>query len=682
MKQSIVVVAIGLVLISLSFSCKTSHENSTNTWNYIAIDSTKQKWGDWNEPDWLRYFGLDFGDVDKDGYLDVISGRYIYKNPAGAMETEWERIVLDDNVDAIFFIDVDGDVYADIIAQALPHIYWYEAIDEAGTKYVRREIANIPATGHVNSQGFEKAQIINGGKEELLIASNGSIYCIEIPDQPDSGIYWPTHLIADNTSDEGIGFGDINKDGWVDIVCGRRPQGEDEPLILVWYEHPGTLEQTWKSYEIAPTEHPIDRVCLGDLTNDGNLEIVITEERYPGEEPDAWLLWFSQNETQEGWIQHKIVQQYSMNNLDLADMDNDGDLDIITNEHKGERLETQLWKNNGKGEFIKEVVDAGKENHLGTQVVDIDNDGDLDIIGSAWDHYKWMHLWRNDSIMTEFDTSEKSAKNVRESITISECTYENRPHFLIHTPKLTYYYDKQGGGFSRIIDMDGNDWVHFKMKPWGVYPDGAASAFRGVPNLVYQQEDDGAGHPGFDKCVSQMTENTIISTSKSGKWQWEWEFFEDYAVLELQKTDQNRNYWFLYEGTPGGTFKPKSSYFGSDVSGPITEQYDYFSGNILWGNYNWMYVGNKEVHQTFYMIQLQNDEHSDMMSFLGNSKEGINSSDGMTVFGFGRSADTKPLLSGKQKFVIGLYPDRISTKTDHEQLSQFINTTFLNNNHD
>lgn len=163
-------------------------------WTYIPIDSTKQKWGDWNDPDWLRYFGLDFCDVNRDGNIDIISGRYIYHNPGGTMEGLWQRTVLDDNVDAIFSIDADGDQYSDIIAQALPDIYWYEAINEQGTRYKRTAIASIPATSHVNSQGFEKAQILPGGPTELLIAGNGNIYCISIPEQIQSSEQLPTYL--------------------------------------------------------------------------------------------------------------------------------------------------------------------------------------------------------------------------------------------------------------------------------------------------------------------------------------------------------------------------------------------------------------------------------------------------------------------------------------------------------
>ena len=102
-------------------------------WEYTPIDSTKQKWGDWNEPEWLRYFGLDAGDVNHDGLLDVVSGRYVYHHPKNAQHS-WKRTVLDDNVDGIFIMDVDGDVYADIIAQSLPNIYWYEAVSRLGSQ--------------------------------------------------------------------------------------------------------------------------------------------------------------------------------------------------------------------------------------------------------------------------------------------------------------------------------------------------------------------------------------------------------------------------------------------------------------------------------------------------------------------------------------------------------------------
>ena len=65
-----------LFLLALFFAldnCLLAQETQEE-WVYIQIDSIKQKWGDWNRPDWLRYFGLDAGDMDRDGNLDIVSG--------------------------------------------------------------------------------------------------------------------------------------------------------------------------------------------------------------------------------------------------------------------------------------------------------------------------------------------------------------------------------------------------------------------------------------------------------------------------------------------------------------------------------------------------------------------------------------------------------------------------------
>jgi hypothetical protein len=42
-----------------------------------------------------------------------------------------------------------------------------------------------------------------------------------------------------------------------------------------------------------------------------------------------------------------------------------------------------------------------KECHLGTQLIDLDGDGDLDLVGVAWDAYRFLHIWRNDAVGAE-----------------------------------------------------------------------------------------------------------------------------------------------------------------------------------------------------------------------------------------------------------------------------------------
>jgi len=387
-----------IMLITFNLSGYSQHF-MLDEWAYIEIDRNKVKWGDFAEPQWLRYFGLDMEDVNGDGYLDILSGRNVYINSGGNMTADWRKIDLGKNADGILFLDVDGDEFIDFIAQALPAIYWVEANDEAGEKWEFRQIGEVPPTSHVNSQGFEKGQLISGGKKEFLIAGDGDIYCFEIPRNSEKKT-WKKALICRNTSDEGIGIGDIDDDGDPDVAAGRRPEGGDEPLILVWFENPGSLSEDWNDREVGISNHPIDRVEVADLDGDGRNDIIISEERFPGEEPDGNLFWYKNpKEITEGiWDRNRIVTQYSMNNLDVADLDHDGDMDLITSEHKGPDLETQIWVNDGTGNFSKVSVDKGRESHLGTQLADLDQDGDLDIVSAGWDQYRFIHVWRNDAI--------------------------------------------------------------------------------------------------------------------------------------------------------------------------------------------------------------------------------------------------------------------------------------------
>ena len=114
-----------------------------------------------------------------------------------------------------------------------------------------------------------------------------------------------------------------------------------------------------------------------------------------GLEADASLWTFLQRG--DDWERRKVVTQYSMNNLDAADIDQDGDIDLVTCEHKGPDLALQLWQNDGTAQFSPVEIDRGKESHLGAQTRDMDGDGDLDIVSIGWDRHEFVHLWRNDA---------------------------------------------------------------------------------------------------------------------------------------------------------------------------------------------------------------------------------------------------------------------------------------------
>ena len=96
--------------------------------------------------------------------------------------------------------------------------------------------------------------------------------------------------------------------------------------------------------------------------------------------------------------------------LDVADMDADGDRDVVVGEHNLANPASArlfIFENlNGRGSsWTRHTVYMGDEHHDGAQVADMDGDGDLDIVSIGWGHNRVL-LYENRRQMMKHRSNE------------------------------------------------------------------------------------------------------------------------------------------------------------------------------------------------------------------------------------------------------------------------------------
>jgi hypothetical protein len=227
--------------------------------------------------------------------------------------------------------------------------------------------------------------------------------------------------------------------------------------------------------------------------------------------------------------------------------------------------------------------------------------------------------------------------------------------FRIDGPGVTMYYQTEAGAFSTMLDKDYNDWLS-----WGFDP-GPGGIYRGTPNAIFPE---GWFHPGATSATSTVTYQgplkiTISTVTNDGNWACRWEVYPRYATMTMLK--QAHGYWFLYEGTPGGSLNGGEDFMYRS-NGTKTMLYEAWEQDIPGDE--WAFFSDPNVRRSFFAVHHESDALLDSY---------YNYSDSMTVFGFGRSNDPLAALmtATPQHFTIGLLEDTSYTKNKDSINSSF-----------
>jgi len=171
-----------------------------------------------------------------------------------------------------------------------------------------------------------------------------------------------------------LATGDINGDGHMDVVTVNSAELTGSPTVSIFYGEGND------SFEAAVTKSvgtdPAS-VQLGDLNNDGLLDIVVGNE---GASNVSVLM----NSGDKHFADQTQVTMGSGPEVALGDMNNDGILDLVTSDSGSSTVSVRLGK--GDGTFkAKKVSGVGTGNYT-VKVGDLNNDGKLDVVtGDVFD---------------------------------------------------------------------------------------------------------------------------------------------------------------------------------------------------------------------------------------------------------------------------------------------------------
>lgn len=85
----------------------------------------------------------------------------------------------------------------------------------------------------------------------------------------------------------------------------------------------------------------------------------------------------------------------------------------------------------------------------------------------------------------------------------------------------------------------------------------------------------------------------------------------------------------------------------------VLEQIKVYLNNMHSNAPSTLGIGREGIKCRLLIIHKSFDNDTDSFSYMGSSADGICSDDGMIVFGFGRTADSKPFLYGSHIFYVG-----------------------------
>lgn len=358
-------------------------------------------------------------DMNADGKLDIVCGAFWYEAPTWTKHLfrDVKKINgrFDDYSNLALDVDRDGDLDIVSVNYRSKSIYWSKNPGKQSDGVLwQTELIDEPGAS-------ETGRLVDIDRDEQLdLLPNGAMFAdwYELNPKKENATSKPfvRHNLPDEVMGHGIGAGDLNGDGRVDIVT---PNGWAEAPT-----DPRTGRWTWHAEFKLARDCGLPILC-SDVDGDGDTDLIwgrghnvglywteqlaATESQFtvPSEFLPAWSK-VAEHCEQRKWKTHAIDTSWSnAHTLMLADIDGDGRDDLVTGKrflgHDGkdpgenDPLQTQWYSfdRNAKT-WARNLITFGGTCgiDLDSICVDIDHDGDVDILAPARCGLHWLENLR------------------------------------------------------------------------------------------------------------------------------------------------------------------------------------------------------------------------------------------------------------------------------------------------
>jgi hypothetical protein len=345
------------------------------------------------------------GDFNRDGTLDITIGNRYYLGPDFTVAREVYQAQVYNPATQYspamvnYAFDVTGDGWDDILV----------AESRAPALYVNPKGESRRWTRHtvfpqVTSESIEFMDVNADGKPDAIFVGGGLVQWATVDPANPTGP-WKSYAVSTPGpwGVHGIGAGDVNADGRVDIVG---PHG--------WWEQPaaGATQVPWTLHQAAfgRNGNAGGNMAVYDVNGD-KLPDVVTAFAAHG----FGLGWYEQKRDSSGkstWTEHVIMNDFASKNaggvtvselhaMTSADIDGDGVKDIITGRRHWAHLDSYTdpdphgpgvlyWyrtvrnpKAPGGAEFVPELIHNRSGVGSMIQVADMNKDGAVDILAGT-----------------------------------------------------------------------------------------------------------------------------------------------------------------------------------------------------------------------------------------------------------------------------------------------------------